>query len=125
IIGAEGAVSAIEDDGKTVHLWLGGLPPQVLLYYGVNSRLTLATGEELILRSRTGLTAKAQISKIDRTTPLQVGELVQEAVRVLPRNINLTIALDTGLERIERVDAISAFAAFSRVSTVVAGEKPA
>ncbi|MHC5732119.1 MAG: hypothetical protein ACYTXY_50270, partial [Nostoc sp.] len=38
IIGAEGAVSAIEDDGKTVHLWLGGLPPQVLLYYGVNSR---------------------------------------------------------------------------------------
>ncbi|MHC5724908.1 MAG: caspase family protein, partial [Nostoc sp.] len=125
LIGTEGAVSAIEDDGKTVHLWLAGLPPQVLLYYGVNSRLTLATGEELILRSRTGLTAKAQISKIDRTTPLQVGELVQEAVRVLPRNINLTIALDTGLERIERVDAISAFAAFSRVSTVVVGEKPA
>ncbi|MBN3948557.1 MAG: caspase family protein [Nostoc sp. NMS7] len=125
LIGTEGAVNAIEDDGKTVHLWLAGLPPQVLLYYGVNSRLTLATGEELILRSRTGLTAKAQISKIDRTTPLQVGELVQEAVRVLPRNINLTIALDTGLERIERVDAISAFAAFSHVSTVVVGEKPA
>ncbi|MEH1929948.1 caspase family protein [Nostoc sp.] len=125
LIGTEGAVNAIEDDGKTVHLWLAGLPPQVLLYYGVNSRLTLATGEELILRSRTGLTAKAQISKIDRTTPLQVGELVQEAVRVLPRNINLTIALDTGLERIERVDAISAFAAFSGVSTVVVGEKPA
>ncbi|MEH2423762.1 MAG: caspase family protein [Nostoc sp.] len=125
IIGAQGAVSAVEEDGKTVHLWLAGLPSQVLLYYGVNSRLTLATGEELILRSRTGLTAKAQISKIDNTTPLQVGQLVQEAVRVLPRNINLTIALDTGLERIERVDATSAFAAFSRVSTVVAGEKPA
>ena len=125
IIGGEGAVSAIEDDGKTVHLWLAGLPPQVLLYYGVNSRLTLATGEELILRSHTGLTAKAQISKIEGANSLQVGQLVQEAVRVLPRNINLTIALDTGLERIERVDAISAFAAFSRVSTVVAGEKPA
>ncbi|MBC1329685.1 peptidase C14, partial [Trichormus variabilis 9RC] len=51
--------------------------------------------------------------------------LVQEAVRVLPRNINLTIAFDTGLERIERVDATSAFAGFSHVSTVVAGEKPA
>ncbi|MEH2249283.1 caspase family protein [Nostoc sp.] len=125
ISGAQGVVSAIEEDGKTVHLWLAGLPPQVLLYYGVNSRLTLATGEELILRSRTGLTAKAQISKIDSTTPLQVGQLVQETVRVLPRNINLTIALDTGLERIERVDATSAFAAFSRVSTVVAGEKSA
>ncbi|MEH1834995.1 MAG: caspase family protein [Nostoc sp.] len=125
IIGAEGAVTAIEEDGKTVHLWLAGLPPQVLLYYGVNSRLTLATTEQLVLRSRTGLTAKAQISKIDSTNPLQVGQLVQEAVRVLPRNINLTIALDTGLERIERVDATSAFAAFPRVSTVVAGEKPA
>ncbi|MHC5934905.1 caspase family protein [Nostoc sp.] len=125
IIGAEGAVSAIEQDGKTVHLWLGGLPPQVLLYYGVNSRFTLATTEELVLRSRTGLTAKAQFAKIEGANPLQVGQLVQEAVRVFPRNINLTIALDTGLQRIERVDATSAFAAFSGVSIVVAGEKPA
>ncbi|MEH2060727.1 MAG: caspase family protein [Nostoc sp.] len=124
-IGAEGVVTAIEDDGKTVHLWLAGLPPQVLLYYGVNSRLTLATREELVLRSRTGLTAKAQIAKIEGANSLQVGQLVQEAVRVLPRNVNLTIALDTGLERIERVDATSAFAGFSRMSTVVAGEKPA
>ncbi|MCC5664552.1 caspase family protein [Nostoc sp. CHAB 5784] len=125
IIGAEGVVSAIEEDGKTVHLWLAGLPPQVLLYYGVNSRLTLATTEQLVLRSRTGLTAKAQISKIEGANPLQVGQFVQEAVRVLPRNIHLKIALDTGLERIERVDATSAFAGFSHVSTLVAGEKPA
>ena len=125
IIGAEGVVSAIEEDGKTVHLWLAGLPPQVLLYYGVNSRLTLATTEQLVLRSRTGLTAKAQISKIEGANPLQVGQFVQEAVRVLPRNIHLKIALDTRLERIERVDATSAFAGFSHVSTVVAGEKPA
>ncbi|MCC5607778.1 caspase family protein [Nostoc sp. CHAB 5834] len=125
IIGAEGVVSAIEEDGKTVHLWLAGLPPQVLLYYGVNSRLTCSTTEQLVLRSRTGLTAKAQISKIEGANPLQVGQFVQEAVRVLPRNIHLKIALDTGLERIERVDATSAFAGFSHVSTVVAGEKPA
>jgi hypothetical protein len=126
IIGAEGAVTAIEEDGKTVQLWLAGLPPQVLLYYGVNSRFTLGTTrEELVLRSRTGLTAKAQISQIEGANPLQIGQLVQEAVRVLPRNIHLIIALDTGLERIERVDATSAFAAFPHVSTVVAGEKPA
>ncbi|MEH2167393.1 MAG: caspase family protein [Nostoc sp.] len=125
IIGAEGAVTAIEEDGKTVHLWLAGLPPQVLLYYGVNSRFTLATTtEELVLRSRTGLTAKAQISQIEGVS-LQVGQLVQEAVRVLARKIHLIIALDTGLERIERVDATSAFAAFPYVSTVVIGEKPA
>ncbi|MEH2437830.1 MAG: caspase family protein [Nostoc sp.] len=125
IIGAEGVVSAIEEDGKTVYLWLAGLPPQVLLYYGVNSRFTLATTEQLVLRSRTGLTAKAQIFKIEGANPLQVGQFVQEAVRVLPRNINLIIALDTRLERIERVDATSAFAGFSHVSTVIAGEKPA
>ncbi|MEH2466354.1 caspase family protein [Nostoc sp.] len=125
IIGAQGVVSTIEEDGKTVHLWLAGLPPQVLLYYGVNSRFTLETTEQLVLRSRTGLTAKAQIYKIEGANSLQVGQLVQEAVRVLPRNINLIIALDTGLERIERVDATSAFAGFSHVSTVVAGEKPA
>ncbi|MEH2044420.1 caspase family protein [Nostoc sp.] len=125
IIGAEGAVRAIEEDGKTVHLWLAGLPPQVLLYYGVNSRFTLGTTtEELVLRSRTGLTAKAQISQIEGVS-LQVGQLVQEAVRVLSQNIHLIIALDTGLERIERVDATSAFAAFPHVSTVVVGEKPA
>jgi hypothetical protein len=125
-VGAQGAVTAIEEDGKTVHLWLAGLPPQVLEYYGVNSRLTLLTGEQLRLRSRTGLTAKAQISSIDSTTtPLQVGQLVQEAVRVLPRNIDLTVALHTELERIERVDATSAFAAIPRVSSVLAGEQPA
>ncbi len=124
-IGAEGAVTAIAEDGKTVDLWLGGLPPKVLEHYGVNSRLTLLTGEQLVLRSRTGLTAKAQISSIDSTAPLQVGQLVQEAVRVLPRNIELIVALDTQLERIERVDATSAFATIPRVSIVVAGEQPA
>ncbi|MDZ8054868.1 MAG: caspase family protein [Aulosira sp. ZfuVER01] len=124
-VGGEGAIIATEEDGKTVSLWLAGLPPQVLEYYGVNSRLSLVSGEQLVLRSRTGLTAKAQLSSLDTTTPLQVGQLVQEAVRVLPRNISLIVALDTGLERIERVDATSAFATVSHVSTVVAGEQPA
>ncbi|AFZ25609.1 Caspase domain-containing protein [Cylindrospermum stagnale PCC 7417] len=139
--GAEGVVIATEDDGKTVYLWLAGLPPQVLEYYGVNSRLTLVTGEQLVLRSllagrspslkvgvspsRSGLTVKAQIASLENSTLPQVGQLVQEAVRVLPRNIGLTVALDTRLERIERVDATSAFATFARVSTVVAGEQPA
>ncbi len=124
IIGAEGVVTAIEEDGKTVELWLAGLPPQVLEYYGINSRLTLNTGEQLVLRSHTGLKAKALISKPDSTTPPQVGQLVHEAVRVLPRNIGLTVALDPKLERIERVDAISAFATVPHISTVVAGEQP-
>ncbi|MBD2384882.1 caspase family protein [Cylindrospermum sp. FACHB-282] len=131
--GAEGVVIATEEDGKTVQVWLAGLPPQVLEYYGVNSRLNIVTGGQLVLRSlkvdvspsRSGLTAKAQIASPENSNLPQVGQLVQEAVRVLPRNIGLTIALDTRLERIERVDATSAFATFAGVSTVVAGEKPA
>ncbi|MBD2494678.1 caspase family protein [Nostoc sp. FACHB-280] len=123
-LGAEGAILAIEEDGKTAQIWLGGLPPQVLENYGINSRLTSANGEQLILRSRTGLTAKAQTSGLELATPLQVGQLIQEAVRVLPRNISLNIGLDAGLERIERVDATSAFAAMASMVSVVTGEQP-
>ncbi|MBW4612032.1 MAG: caspase family protein [Desmonostoc vinosum HA7617-LM4] len=129
--GAEGTVTAIEEDGKTVHLWLGGLPTQVLEYYGVNSRFALVTAEGLAqetslqVRSRAGLTAKAQVISVDGKIPLEVGQLVQETVRVLPRNIGLVVALDNQLERIERVDATSAFATIAHVSGVVAGEQPA
>ncbi|MBK1986308.1 caspase family protein [Sphaerospermopsis aphanizomenoides BCCUSP55] len=122
---AEGVVTAKEEDGKEVKLWLGGLPLQVWEYYGVNSRFTLPTGEQLILKSRTGLTAKAQMSSQEAIASLQVGQLVQEAVRVLPRNITLTVALDSSLERIERVDATSAFAAISRVANIAATEQRA
>jgi Caspase domain/Domain of unknown function (DUF4384) len=127
-IGAEGVVIAIEEDRKTVHLWLGGLPPQVLAEYGVNSQLKLVTGDaanvHTIVRSRTGLTAKAQIEGEIPPTVF-VGQLVQEAVRVISRNINLTVALNTKLERIERVDATSAFATVSHISTIIAGEQSA
>jgi len=163
-IGAEGVVIAVEDNGKTVHLWLAGLPAMVLEYYGINSllnltpcesvtpelkartlnaegdlespqtsnpnqqRATVVKNPQLQLRSIEGLTAKARIidsSVADNYQP-QVGQLVQEAVRLLPRNLRLTVALDLHLERIERVDATSAFATIPSVSSVVvAGEQPA
>ncbi|MEB3179953.1 MAG: caspase family protein [Nostocaceae cyanobacterium] len=141
---AEGVVTAVEDDGKTAQLWLGGLPPQVLENYAVNSRFALVTPDggdgnsrgsvQMILRSRAGLTAKAQIATREDiegqtlgggTPPLRVGQLVQETVRLVGRHINLTIALDTALERIERVDATSAFSSIPHVSSTVAGEQPA
>ena len=79
-----------------------------------------------MLRGRTGLSAKAQVlDKPSRTDgQLTVGELVREEIRVLPRNIGLTVALDSGLERIERVDATSAFATVSQVAAV-GSEQPA
>ncbi|MBD2293662.1 caspase family protein [Anabaena sphaerica FACHB-251] len=121
----EGVVRATDEDGKTAQLWLGGLPAHVWQYYSVGSRFNLPTGEQLILKSRNGLTAKAQMSSQDLSKSLQVGQLVQEAVRVLPRNINLTVALDSGLERIERVDATSAFASITRMVNIASAEQGA
>jgi len=127
---ADGAVTAVEDGGKTVQLWLGGLSPEVLesaagSVFAVDDSsegdsLRDSYASRLVLLRRTGLSAKAQIlDKPDRTFgQLTAGLLVREEIRVLPRNIGLTVALDSGLERIERVDATSAFATVPQVSVV-------
>ncbi|WP_061545476.1 caspase family protein [Cylindrospermopsis raciborskii] len=121
--GAQGVVTSIDPEGKTAQLWLGGLPPQVWLNYGVNSRFTAVGGEKLVFKSRSGLTAKAQLIAQDTTgNSLQVGQLVQETVRVLSRNINLMVSLDSGLDRIERVDATSAFSALTRMVSITLPE---
>ncbi|AFZ31970.1 peptidase C14 caspase catalytic subunit p20 [Gloeocapsa sp. PCC 7428] len=131
-VSADGVVIAVEDNGKAAQLWLAGLQPTLLQYYGVNSRFKVVTpssGEagadqaQLQMRSRTGLTAKALlVADNESTNTLQTGQLVQEAIRIVPRNINLNVALDPGLERIERVDATSAFATASFVTLVTSGE---
>ncbi|MBW4575183.1 MAG: caspase family protein [Aphanothece sp. CMT-3BRIN-NPC111] len=150
-IGADGVVIGVEDNGKTVQLWLAGLPTRVLAYYGVHSLLSVLGSQaeaqtdaiapipadgsvlsvdkplQVQIRARDGLTAKGRIVSTDasETSQLQVGQLVQEYLRVLPRHIGLTLGLDPSLERIERVDATSAFANVPYVSSVVtAGEQP-
>lgn len=128
-ITAEGAITAIEEDGKTLQLWLGGIAPQILEYYNANSQFQVIANSDLpllTLRSRLGLTAKAAIiGGTDSSLTPQPGQLIQEVVRAVPKNINLNIALDNALERIERVDATSAFATLSRVKSVIAGEEAA
>ncbi|MCC3407758.1 MAG: caspase family protein [Microcoleus sp. PH2017_10_PVI_O_A] len=133
---ADGAVTGVEDGGKTVQLWLGGLSAGVLeccegSVFAVDAKESDSLEDSsytsrLLLRSRSGLSAKAQIlDKLDRTEgQLTAGDLVREEIRVLPRNIGLTVALDSGLERIERVDATSAFATVPQISAV-ASEQPA
>ncbi|MEG3902799.1 caspase family protein [Microcoleus sp. B4-C5] len=118
---SDGAVTAVEEGGKTVQLWLGGLSPSVLEFSeGSVFAVDSSEGARLLLRGRTGLSAKAQVLDGSAQTDgqLTVGELVREEIRVLPRNIGLTVALDSGLERIERVDATSAFATVPQVSAV-------
>ncbi|MCG8362122.1 MAG: hypothetical protein MJA27_02170, partial [Pseudanabaenales cyanobacterium] len=139
---ADGVVAAIAEDGKTLQLWLGGLPGQVLKHFGANSRLTLveetaappthdlsskkaaSTTRTLQLWARNGLTAQARLELSDGWLP-RIGQPVYESIRNLPHNIDLIVALDTSLERIERVDATSALSGISFVSYTTAGEQSA
>lgn len=132
-MGADGVVTAVEDNGQTAQLWLAALPATVVDYYSNNSVLSVLEDgansgvSQLQITSKDGLTAKAKFigGTTDNNNQLQVGQLVQEAVRVLPRNIGLTVALDGNLERIELVDATSAFSSIPAASVVQAGEQPA
>lgn len=141
LVGADGVIVGVEENSKTVRLWLAGLPPGVLEQYGSNSLLSIvepSTPEALRsptylqLLSREGLVAKAKLYHPDAASSTDssltigdVGLFVRERVRVLPRNIGLTLALDSSLERIERVDAISALSAIPHVSSTIAGEQAA
>lgn len=130
----QGVIQDISADGKTVTLWLGGLPARVLEYVGPPA-VMMCAGQKLQVRSHSGLTAKARpISNLNPTSltnlpngavPLQVGLPVWEAVRVLPKSIDLIVALDSQLERIERVDATSALAALPFVTSTSDTDLPA
>lgn len=117
---SEGVIQGVEDSG-TARLWLGGVLPQVLEFQ-TNSLLRVDDGPVLQLVDRAGLTAKARFSA-DATPALKVGMRVQEAIRVLPKNVALSVAIDANLNRIERVDAISALSGLPRVVASIAGEQ--
>ncbi|HEY9737917.1 MAG TPA: caspase family protein [Trichocoleus sp.] len=137
---ADGLITGASEASRTVSLWLGGLPADVLRYLQPASRLVVDTGSsastatdtpdpapaptELVVQSRSGPTAAALVSGEQAAVP-EVGQSVYEQVRVLPRAIDLVVALDTNLGRVERVDATSALSGISFVSSALASEQPA
>lgn len=134
-MGAEGVITEVEDP-KTAYIKLVGLPLRVLQHYGLNSCFTLVPPGNtenqapaiVQIRDREGLKARVKLLAPlkDEDTLLREGQFVREFVRIIPRHIGLTVALDSQLERIERVDATSAFASIAAVSSVVtAGEQGA
>jgi hypothetical protein len=137
-LGADGVILAKNSGNDPFKLWLGGLPVTVLNRYGVGSLFSVLpepgtppqTDVKLQLRSRSGLTATAQLwngpdSRATDAESMVSGRLLRESVRILPRTLPLTVALDSRLERIERVDATSAFSGIRDVTSVSAGEQPA
>jgi len=55
-------------------------------------------------------------------TPLSVGMTLMEQVRVIPRSINLKVALATHLERIERVDTTSALSSVRGIEVIASDD---
>jgi Caspase domain/Domain of unknown function (DUF4384) len=124
---AVGVITAIEDN-KTATVWLGGLAANVLELAGSNSSFSLAADPTIVLPlvARDGLTAKVRLPleapENAGVEAVKVGQFVQEAVRMIPRRVELAVALDPALERIERIDATSAFDGIAGVTLVAAGE---
>lgn len=108
-------------DERTLEVNLVGLPLEILENYGINSCLSFieATGEEISLQilSRQGLKAKAQL--LSPAASLEIGQILEEKLRVFPSKIGLIVGLDSNLTRIERVDATSTFASLPDVAAVV------
>jgi len=117
--GGEAVITNVDSKGN-VNLKLVGLPLSLLESYHEESCFSLqesSLSQWMQLKFRDGVAAKAQfldqVGSLDRDT--FVGRLVQEKVRVLPRQPMLVVALDSHLVRIERVDATSALANLERV----------
>jgi hypothetical protein len=119
-------IKEVSADGKTATLWMGGLPPRVLEYFSADS-VMICQGRRLKMRSHNALTGKARLVEDagNSGASLQPGQPVFEAVRTLPQDIDLVVALDSRLERIERVDATSALSALTFVSSTSDTELPA
>jgi len=125
---AVGIISKV-DKKNHAEIKLLGLPSNIINGYGINSCFSLASTPEnlapqLQVKSKAGLIAKTEtLSPIE---PLQPGQLVQESIRVLDRNLSLNLALDNDLNRVERVDATSALSNIAAInSAVVAKEQNA
>ncbi len=118
-LSADGVILGIEDPGK-IQLSLNGIPAYVMQNYGINSVLNIVgenNNNKLQIRSKEGIKAKAKI--IGNIEEIKKGQLVEEYLRYLPKNIGLNIALDNNLERIEKVDATSALTSLPYISSVV------
>lgn len=150
-LAADGAIAQV--DGETVLLHLGGLPAPVFevaasqSFYqsfppkydkvpDLNPAQNLTSGAEapaiappetpapLLLQARErqgGRIVARPVGGAGR--PWVAGTAVQEWVRVLPKQLDLAVALDPALERIERIDAISALSAHPHITPIAPGDR--
>jgi hypothetical protein len=135
---ADGVVLTAGNDNRPLSLWLGGLPATVLEHLQPGSQFVTipnaGNGTALPQTAENSMVLKVESRQRLRvnTKPIggegqhpEIGQPVYEKLRLLPRDINLVVALDAQLDRVERVDATSALASIPFVSSTIAGEQPA
>jgi hypothetical protein len=131
---ADGLIGQLDGDGALLRL--GGLPAAVFEAAAAQSIYRVLTSTppdpenaavppSLFLqgRDRQGFQVLARPANLPAATPLTPGTAVQEWVRVLPKQLDLAVALDPALERIERIDAISALSAHAPITPINPGDR--
>jgi hypothetical protein len=91
-----------EAQGDSIKLWLGGVNPDGIAAFDSGAILTVVDAQgkpqgEVQLQSRQGLFAEAKSLGNTKPQALTPGALLQERVRVIPKEVNLRIGLDDSL----------------------------
>ncbi len=145
--GSDGVIINSSSDRHTADVYLAGLPIAVLSNYAAGAILNVvgatstpidnqAETDSVLksipsnpqatvqLKSRNGFNGKVEVLNDYSINPkLETGQLLQEVMRAISRNVKLAIALDVGLSKIERVDATSAFSTMPNMFGVNANEQ--
>jgi hypothetical protein len=132
-LSADAFIKTVASDRRMGEAWLGGIPLMPLGCYGVGSIFEVVDNSGLAnletnlitnlvqVRSHNGISAKVEAMALGQV--LEVDNFLKERVRVLPRSLKLSIALDQDLTKIERVDATSAISAMPNAIGVNATEQ--
>lgn len=112
----------INGQGEQATLWLGGIEAENLQAFGEGATFTIVnqtgqTSGKVKLRSRSGLTAQAQLIEKGTIDSLTPGMLLQELSRVVPADLKLSIGLDLSLGK-ETNTAKAAISAINRTEAV-------
>ncbi|MBE9221621.1 caspase family protein [Cyanobacterium stanieri LEGE 03274] len=110
--------------GNSVEFDLVGLPLLVLFNYGIGScfstEIDLSQNVVIQVNSLMGNKGKGFVLKgVDK---VESGMVLREAVRVIPRDVDLMVGLDSSLQRIERVDATSALTSVGDFKAINVGD---
>ncbi len=115
---AEAVVTQVTEN--QAQLWLGGIDSQSLEAFNSNSVFSIvdALGNEIgqvQLQSRQGLVGRGTLKYTTSKGKLHPGNLLQERIRIIPRNATLKIGIDESLDNKTAQQAIQAMKALKRI----------